>query len=617
MPDAGAMAPATLDLGTWRRLSPLGAWWDPVLDAVADHVSRPETREILHRHDRERSYPADVLAELHERGLASLFTDEDHSTAYHLCGLNAATARAGGSLAISAGISGLALLPVYLAGTAEQRERVFSRMREGASAALLLSEWDHGSDLARIETRAEPVDGGFRLRGEKHLINGGREAGILVTLARTGEANEAPSPFAATTGLSLFLVERERTEVESVAPRRTLPVPAADISGVRFDGTRVGRDAVVGEVGEGFSLVQRALLLSRGGIASLASGTATAAWDLAWRYARRRRVYGAPLVELEAIRDHLVRVAALDALSSALAVKAAAAVNALGQESGYLTASAKLACSDLAEEAVDEGRRALGARAFVEDLPYARLVRDVPLYGVFDGTRHVMLGHLTEYLRAMARTRRTRPDGEEDPLARTRALYTRAPRSLMALDARARRAWVPPPDDRLHALDELVGVADLAPLAAVAEIARELAGALGPGGAWVRDQNAAHALGTAVARLEAVVALAELGDPHRRDALGLPDPAEPLPLGDDLVRYAVAAEGAACAGRLRRLVDGRGRAHDGASPEPAAGAPLDRGRRAHLASAEGALLAQADAARLALHARLLDAGTDPMNQPHD
>lgn len=580
-PDPAPLAPAT-----WRRLCPLGDWPEPVLGAVEEHLVRPEVRENLRRHDRERSYPGDVIAELHAKGVTSLFTDEARATAYHLCGLNAVAARAGGSLAISVGIPALALLPVYIAGTRAQRERAFSLLRAGETAALLLSEWEHGSDLARIETRAEAGDGGFRLSGEKHLINGGREASLLVTLARTGEAGGSRGPFAPSSELSVFFVERDET-VEAIASRRTLPTPAADISGVRFRGTVVGEDALVGERGEGFSLAQRALTLSRGGIASLASGTTTAAWDLAWEYVHRRRIYAAPLVELGALRDHLLRLAALDALTSALAVKAAAVVNGLGQECGYVTAAAKFACCAMAEEAVTEGRRILGARALLDDSAYARLIRDVLAYGVFDGTTHVMLAHLRDYLRQMLRGRDAAPS---DVLARTRAVYAAKPRSLMTMDHRTRRAWVPPLDARLRALHALEDGADLAPLVALAEAALSLAEELGVGGRWARDQGAAYDLVAVVARIEAVVALIELGDPRRRSALGMPPQATPLPFGDDLLRYAVASEGAGCVAQLRRLLK-----RAGAGP----GADLE--------DAESTLVADSEEARSVLHRRLLDA----------
>lgn len=573
------MSPAT-----WNRLCPLGEWRDPVVEAVEAHLARPAVREALRRHERNRRYPGDVIAALRERGLPEIFTEAPRITAYNLCDLNAVTARAGGSLAISVAIPGLALLPLYIAGREDQRRRAFSLLRQGEMAALLLTEWGHGSDLARMETRAEAVDDGFSLVGEKHLINGGTVARLLVTLARTGDRAGGDGPFSRSSDLSVLLVERDDT-VEALPAMPTLPVPGADISGVRFHGTPVGAEAVIGEVGEGFSIIQRTLILSRGGIASLAAGTATAAWDVCWSYARERRIYGASILELGAIRDHLLRVAALDALSSALAARCAAAMNAQGQAAAYVTATAKFACCALAEEAVTEGRRIMGARAFLEDQPYARLVRDVPLYGVFDGTSHIMLGQIRDHLGQMIRQSDV---GPEEVLERTRALYGATPRSFLAMGHRRHRARVLPLDVRARALVGLPGAVDLAPLARIAGAMVELVPELQAGGRWTRDQGAGFALAAAAARLEALLALAELGDGRRREALGMPASAAPLPLGDEQLRYALALGGIDCVVRVRGLARRAG------SEELVA----------DLDGAEEAWISELEATREALHRRI-------------
>jgi hypothetical protein len=277
----------------------------------------------------------------------------------------------------------------------------------------------------------------------------------------------------------------------------------------------------------------------------------------------------------------------MDALASALAVRTAATMNALGQASGYYTAVAKLACCSMAEKAVREGRRVLGARALLDDLPYARLVRDVLQYGVFDGTSHVMLGHVRDYLRQMA----TR-GGEGNPegaLAQTRAIFEAPPRSLLAMDHRRRRAELPSPGCRLRGLNRLPGTTDLGPLAEIGDAVLELAGELGPGGLWAGDQGSGYALADAAGRLEGVVALAELGDQERRDALGVPPMTGPLRVGPELLRYALARGGLDCAARLRRLA-GRGGLET----------------RTNVERAEEVLMDEFESARGSLHRRLTE-----------
>lgn len=589
--EAGELAGTWLGAGSpgrWWTLCPLGAWSDPVLEAIRGRLDDPSLRAALGEDAAAHRYPRRAMDALRDAGLTQLFTDPRLRTVYHHCALGAMAARVSGGLAISLGVNFLAFLPIQLAGSSRQQERACRLFGEGEVAALLLTEWAHGSDLARTETVATEGTDGFVISGEKHLINGGREAKILVTLARTGDPPRDPSPFTAAAPLSLFFLERDET-VEVGESFRTLPAPAADISTVRFRDTPASPDALLGASGEGFSILQRTLAISRGGIASLASGAATGAWDVASAYARERRIYGRPLHELGAIVDHLMRLAALDLLAAATAVKAAAAVNALGAEAGYFTAVAKLAGCDLAEEAVDEGRRILGARALVHELPYAQMVRDVLLYGVFDGTRHVMLGWIQQALTRMAAR-----DDERDTVAGIRDIYRRVPRPLGEVADHRARPWLPSLPRHCRALQDLPGEQDLEPVRELGTATMEMVRELGAGGRWGSDQGLAFDVAETAARIEAMIALAELGDPDRRAALGARPASFDEPGGPELVRFALGWMGARCAARLRCLA-----------------LRTEVSTAADLEGAQAASAAAMEVARSSLRASLSGTGVEP------
>jgi alkylation response protein AidB-like acyl-CoA dehydrogenase len=559
-------------LSTWQALCPTELREDPVLAAVQRELDRPEVITELRACEAEERYPEGLLERLYALGLLTLFADPvDEPTAkpsvsaWRVNALCALTARCSGSLAVAIAHNGLAMLPLYIASTPEQLREASSRLRDGELAALLLTEREHGSDLLSTETRAErgaldpdgafrPIaeDGAasrFRLRGHKHLINGGARAQLLVTLARTRERSEERlSAFGSPGELSLFLVPRDPS-VGSPGKERTLPVAAAEIAGVVFDDTIVPASALVGREGEGFSLVQRALAISRCAIASFAAGAANAAADLAFVYARRRVLYGAPIAQFDCIAEHLARLAALDLAATALSVKATAMVNAYGQGAAHHTAVAKLAGCALAEQAVEEGRRALGAAALVTASPYERLVRDVPLYGVFDGTSHVMLEHLQRKLAQAAAATSEASSG----LEALREAYNRPPRSLVERLRERVRAPAWPIAAHAAALAALPGIS-LAHLPSLATALLDLTRAVRRSGRWGADQTLRFALADSYARLEALFALVELGDGERRAALGIPPRHGDATLHLDLVyRFALHWLGAELAGVLRRL----------------------------------------------------------------
>lgn len=506
-----------LTLPTWIRLCPVDVMRDPTLAQVAELLAAPATAAALHAGQRAGEYPADLVGALRRHGLGRLFAGE--ADVFRLCALNALTASVDGTLAITLGVNALALLPVHLGGAPAQRRRIFERVEWGSFSSMLLTELDHGSNLLRNQARATADGDGFRLTGEKHLINGATHHDLLISLMRT-----ASSDGVAFGDFTLFAVERDDT-VEALPRWPTLPMRGADIAGVRFNGTRVGADAVIGKVGDGFSLVQKTLTLSRGGISGLASGCASGALAVARRYAHTRDVYGGPIVDLDAIADHLVRHAELDLAAACMAVKAAVAANALGIGAAVYTAAAKLACCRLAEEAVDEGRRVVSSRALLADQPYEPFVRDVLLFGVFDGTSHLMLQELGLRLPQIAKPRQ----GEPPPLPQIAALYAAAARPLSSLGEQ--RAPVRHVDlaAYVRALAELPGALAVAPLVALTDALLGLVRDLRGHRAWT-DQGVRFPLAEALAWLECSLALVELCDPARRAALEIPA----CPAGQDL-----------------------------------------------------------------------------------
>lgn len=524
---------ARREVRTWEALCPHDVTRTAPLAAIAACLESPEVRAELREDEDAGTYPRRTLARLASLGLSDLLTDEAGGalTMVGLSALNAVAARASGSLAITIGVNALALLPFYVAADDAQRAEAFACVRRGGFASLLLTELAHGSNLVETETLAEPgfLEGGlfsplapggeataYRVHGEKDMINGAREHELLVTLARTRSREPGGSALESRGDFSLFCIP-QGPGVIPLERWATLPATAADISGVRFEGVVVPAARRIGAEGDGFGIIQKTLLVSRGAIGALASGTTSAAASLAVGYARDRVLYGAPISALAPVAEHLVDLVALDLAVAAMSVKAALAVNAEGLGAAHLTAVAKYACCRIAEDAVTEGRRLVASRALVRELPYERVARDVLLYGVFDGTSHVMLAQLYWRLQQLVAARAA--PRENDPLDAMRAVYTRAPRSLVE----AVRA---PSRSRPRALEPYFDA--LATHAPNASILRDAASALLDVAAEARRANAwpANAVETVraadvLAMLECAAALVELADPAARAALGM------------------------------------------------------------------------------------------------
>lgn len=516
----------------WRRLCPLPLDRLAPLPALTEHLDRPEAGRRLAEADAARTPPDDVLAELRSLGVAAVY-DPDTATAVHVNALNAALARHSGSLAITLGVNALALLPLYIAGSPHQRDRAGAVLRAGGSAAMLLTELAHGSNLARVATRAVPDADRWRLTGEKHLINGGARHDLLVTLARVDGGEE----------LGLFLAERDGS-VTALPAWRTLPAAAADISGVRLDGTVA---QPIGAPGDGAGVLRLTLALSRGGIGSLASGTASGALAQAVAYARERDVYGEPIVHLGSIAEHLFRATALDVLVAAAAVKATFLINTLGPAAAHATGVAKYACCLLAEEAVAEGRTVLGSRALVEEFGYAARVRDVLLYGVFDGTSHILLDQLQWRLERFA----AGPPRGEDGYRTLAEAYASTPQPLVHVARLRVRPFAPNPAVRAATLAAAGGRPAVAALATLLRRLFDLVGRARHSGRWAADQAWRFAGAGVLAEVEALLAAVELIDPHGRVVAGLPGCAGEV--DEAALGYALGWRGGLLAARVDEL----------------------------------------------------------------
>jgi alkylation response protein AidB-like acyl-CoA dehydrogenase len=151
-------------------------------------------------------------------------------------------------------------------GTDAQRDTIVRAACAGTiNACIAYTEAGAGSDLSHVTTTATPQDDGtFVLDGEKVLVTGAHKADWCCTIARTDPASSGKR------GLSMFLVEVRTSgfDVERVptANRWTL-------STIRFDGARVGADALLGAVGEGWRTMSGALLAERSGVAWLGWAT--------------------------------------------------------------------------------------------------------------------------------------------------------------------------------------------------------------------------------------------------------------------------------------------------------------------------------------------------------
>lgn len=305
-------------------------------------------------------------------------------------------------LAVSVGFGStlLATAPVWTWGDDAQRRRVAELALGRAWGTAGISEEAAGSDLLATATRAAPTGDGFVLNGKKWLVGNGRRSSFATVLAASD-----PS-------FGLFLVDFEAVGGDAV--RRLPKVPTHglrghDLSGFVLDDCRIGSGAVLGRPGRGVEMVTGMLQFTRTLVGGSSLGAADTALRIALRHARGRVLYGEPALALAPVRSLLARAFADLLIAECTGLAAARALDVARQRMALWSAVAKYVVPALCVDAVNACGEVLSARAYlregVADGAFQKLVRDVAITPVFEGTQLVQLDTVRAQLVSGARRR--------------------------------------------------------------------------------------------------------------------------------------------------------------------------------------------------------------------
>jgi acyl-CoA dehydrogenase len=275
-------------------------------------------------------------------------------------------------------MQGLGSYPVTLAGSEKQRERLLPRVARGeAICAFALTEPDAGSDVSAVNTRAEDVDGGYRLSGTKTFISNAGCADSYVLFARTSSD--------AHRGLTAFLIDGNTPGLHVEPLELIAPHP---IGTLRLDGLFVPSAARIGEEGEGFSLAMRTLDLFRPSVGAAAVGMGRRALSESCKRVRARRQFGKTLSQFQLTQAAIADMA-VDLASAELLVFSAAAQADAGRPVGVDAAMAKLHATEVAQRVIDRAVQLHGGQGILRGAITERLYREIRALRIYEGTTEI------------------------------------------------------------------------------------------------------------------------------------------------------------------------------------------------------------------------------------
>jgi alkylation response protein AidB-like acyl-CoA dehydrogenase len=318
------------------------------------------------------------------RGLFGGAADEAprDAAALQLCLLRESIAQVNGEAETALALQGLGSYPILQSGSAELVSRWIPKVVSGeAVAAFALSEPNAGSDAAALELRADADGDGWRLTGEKIWISNAPDADIYTVFART-------TPGARARGVTAFAVPGDSPGLSGEPLDMLSPHP---IGRLVFDGVRVERDAVLGEVDAGFVVAMRTLDLFRPSVGAFAVGMAQAALDATIEHVRKRQVYGAPLASQQAVAHRVADMATQLEAARLLVYAAASAYDdgAEPQQQARRSAMAKLYATEAAQQIIDGAVQLHGAVALRSGHLLEHLYRDVRSLRIYEGASEI------------------------------------------------------------------------------------------------------------------------------------------------------------------------------------------------------------------------------------
>lgn len=275
----------------------------------------------------------------------------------------------------------VALWPLWRAGTPDQHERFFAPgLRGEAIGAFALSEPDAGSDVRGLKTRAEKVDGGWRLNGSKLYITNSPFADFLMLAARTRAGRQADA-------ISLFIVALPNPGIR-IDRLKKEGIRASDTGLIYLEDAFVPADCLLGGEEGTYPIIRECLSENRVGVSANCLGMATAAFEAALRYAKERKVRDQPIGRFQAIAHRLAQMSA--ELES---VRWLVYYGAWRCDQGTIdlatSSRVKLIASEAAVRISEQAIRIFGGAGIMREYPVGRIHRDALVYTIGEGTAEI------------------------------------------------------------------------------------------------------------------------------------------------------------------------------------------------------------------------------------
>jgi acyl-CoA dehydrogenase len=367
------------------------------LQERARRFSKERISPVAARHDREGTFPEDIVRAAHENGFLTPLVPRDYGGGglgvLDTCLISEELAAGDMGIFVSIFVSTLALYPIVVFGSEDQKERFLRPFCSQYSlASYCLSEREAGSDPASMRTRASLREGRYVLNGTKMWITNGGFADFYLVFATT-------DPEKKHRGIVSLIVPAGLPGIRHGEPIDKMGQRASNTTAVTFNEVRVPVENLLAGEGEGFRKAMAALDITRPMIGAGAVGLARTAMELASGYARERVQFGVPIADHQAVQFLLADMA-IGIEAARLLVWRAAATADRGLRNTREAAVAKAFAADVAMKVTTDAVQVYGGMGYTKWHPVEKLMRDAKVIQIYEGSAQILRRIIARYLLA-------------------------------------------------------------------------------------------------------------------------------------------------------------------------------------------------------------------------
>lgn len=334
-------------------------------DSAHDFLADNAPVESLRKLRDERSalgYDPEVWQNMAELGWASIILPEQYGGLdFGFTGLGLIMEETGRTLLASpifaSAVVGASTL--LLGGSDEQKETMLPAIASGKLTLALALEETHHHRPTHISTTATYSDGKYLISGRKTLVLDGHSADKIIVVARTSGDEKSID------GISLFLVDRSAS---GVSVQRTTMVDSRNAANITLDAVSVNSDALVGELNEGWQILDPVLNRGRVAMAAEMMGLSLEAFDRTIAYLKQREQFGALIGSFQALQHRAAKMQADIELCRSVILQALSSVDEAPEQLPLLASLAKAKLNELSKLATNEAVQMHGGIGVTDEL---------------------------------------------------------------------------------------------------------------------------------------------------------------------------------------------------------------------------------------------------------